>query len=121
MSAAVNVAIVGATGAVGQEFLTVLAERDFPIKQLKLLASARSAGKRVEFRGETYTVEELTKVEGDASAIQHHRIWIHGGEKCAQGLPRFELWIFACAANLCVKRAVYAHAVEHRPLKITVV
>ena len=41
----VNVAIVGATGAVGQEFLTVLAERNFPIKNLKLLASARSAGK----------------------------------------------------------------------------
>jgi aspartate-semialdehyde dehydrogenase len=57
----VNVAIVGATGAVGQEFLTVLAERKFPIKNLKLLASARSAGKTVEFAGKTYTVEELTK------------------------------------------------------------
>ena len=41
---AVNVAVVGATGAVGQEFLNVLAERNFPIKTLKLLASARSAG-----------------------------------------------------------------------------
>jgi len=39
----VNVAIAGVTGAVGQEFLTVLAERNFPIKNLKLLASARSA------------------------------------------------------------------------------
>lgn len=58
---AVNVAIVGATGAVGQEFLTVLAERRFPIKSLKLLASARSAGKKVDFDGKTYTVEELTK------------------------------------------------------------
>src|SRR5450432_3676039 len=57
----VNVAIVGATGAVGQEFLTVLAERKFPIKNLRLLASARSAGKTVEFAGKTYTVEELTK------------------------------------------------------------
>ena len=61
MSAAVNVVIVGATGAVGQEFLTVLAERDFPIRSLKLLASARSAGKRVEYRGQTYVVEELTR------------------------------------------------------------
>src|SRR5256885_10530658 len=61
MSAAVNVAIVGATGAVGQEFLTVLAERNFPIKNLKLLASARSAGKKEQFNGQTYTVEELTK------------------------------------------------------------
>src|SRR6266700_927309 len=57
----VNVAIAGATGAVGQEFLTVLAERRFPIKSLKLLASARSAGKTVEFGGKTHTIEELTK------------------------------------------------------------
>src|SRR3982751_970621 len=56
----VNVAIVGATGAVGQEFLTVLAERDFPIRNFKLLASARSVGKTVTFAGKTYTVEELT-------------------------------------------------------------
>src|SRR5215207_5487759 len=56
----VNVAVVGATGAVGQEFLTVLAERNFPIKNLKLLASARSAGKSVTFKGQTYTIEELT-------------------------------------------------------------
>jgi len=58
---AVNVAIVGATGAVGQEFLTVLAERRFPIKNLRLLASGRSAGKKVEFVGQAYTVEELTQ------------------------------------------------------------
>ena len=58
---AVNVAIVGATGAVGQEFLTVLAERRFPIKSLRLLASGRSAGKKVEFQGQTHTVEELTQ------------------------------------------------------------
>ena len=56
----VNVAIVGATGAVGSEFLTVLAERKFPIKNLKLLASARSAGKKAEFAGKTYSIEELT-------------------------------------------------------------
>ncbi len=56
-----NVAIVGATGAVGQEFLTVLAERKFPIKNLKLLASARSAGKKIDFLGKSYVVEELTK------------------------------------------------------------
>src|SRR3954465_166109 len=55
-----NVVIVGATGAVGQEFLTVLAERNFPMKSLRLLASARSAGKTVTFKGQTHTVEELT-------------------------------------------------------------
>lgn len=58
---AVNVAIVGATGAVGQEFLTVLAERNFPIKSIKMLASARSAGKTVQFAGTSYTIEELTR------------------------------------------------------------
>jgi len=56
----VNVAIVGATGAVGQEFLKVLAQRDFPIKGLRLLASARSAGKTAAFKGQTYPIEELT-------------------------------------------------------------
>src|SRR5438477_1291073 len=57
----VNVAIAGATGAVGQEFLIVLAERKFPMESLKLLASSRSAGKKIDFNGETYSVEELTK------------------------------------------------------------
>ena len=55
----VNVAIVGATGAVGQEFLAVLAQRDFPIRTIKFLASARSAGKTIEFKGRGYTIEEL--------------------------------------------------------------
>jgi aspartate-semialdehyde dehydrogenase len=58
---AVNVAVVGATGAVGAEFLTVLAERNFPIKNLTLLASARSAGKTIEYKGEKVKVQELTK------------------------------------------------------------
>ncbi len=57
---AVNVAIVGATGAVGQEFLQVLAQRKFPIANLKLLASSRSAGKTAMFDGKSHTIEELT-------------------------------------------------------------
>ena len=59
-ASAPNVAVVGATGAVGQEFLNVLADRDFPIGQLRLLASQRSAGKSQQFRGSTYTIETLT-------------------------------------------------------------
>lgn len=55
-----NVAIVGATGAVGQELLSILAERKFPMKSLKLLASKRSAGKKVTFEGTELTIEELT-------------------------------------------------------------
>ena len=57
---AYNVAIVGATGAVGQTFLDILSERNFPIDNLKLLASSRSAGKKIEYKGKEYTVEELT-------------------------------------------------------------
>ncbi|MDR3348777.1 MAG: aspartate-semialdehyde dehydrogenase [Acidaminococcales bacterium] len=53
-----NVAILGATGVVGQEFLALLAERRFPLAGLRLLASSRSAGKKIEFSGATYTVEE---------------------------------------------------------------
>src|SRR3989338_3259810 len=62
-----NVAGVGATGAVGQEFLTILEERDFPIKQLRLFASARSKGMTLAFRGTELPVEEMTedaRVEG---------------------------------------------------------
>ena len=55
-----NVAIAGATGAVGEEFLRILEEYDFPIKKLVPLASARSVGKEVEFKGENLKVKELT-------------------------------------------------------------
>lgn len=54
-----KVAIVGASGAVGQEFLRVLAERNFPIDDLVLFGSARSAGNEYEFKGKKYTVKEL--------------------------------------------------------------
>ena len=55
-----NVAILGATGAVGQEFLNLIEERNFPFAELKLLASKRSAGKKIQFMGKEYTVEEAT-------------------------------------------------------------
>ena len=60
MSKKVNVAILGATGAVGKELLALLAERQFPLDNLKLLASARSAGSQIEFGGKKLTVEEVT-------------------------------------------------------------
>lgn len=56
-----NVAILGATGAVGTEFLKLIEERNFPFAELRLLASARSAGKEIEFMGKSYTVQEATK------------------------------------------------------------
>ena len=52
-------AIVGASGAVGQEFLRVLEERDFPVDELVLFGSSRSAGREYKFRGKAYTVKEL--------------------------------------------------------------
>ncbi|HHT9155465.1 MAG TPA: aspartate-semialdehyde dehydrogenase [Candidatus Tripitaka sp. YC43] len=57
---AVNVAIVGATGAVGTEMVRILEERNFPIKDLHLLASRRSAGKTLFFKGKELPVKELT-------------------------------------------------------------
>ncbi|RBP46835.1 aspartate-semialdehyde dehydrogenase [Garciella nitratireducens] len=54
-----NIAVVGATGMVGQKMLEVLAERNFPIDHLYLFASSKSAGKEVEYRGKKYIVEEL--------------------------------------------------------------
>ena len=54
-----KIAIVGASGAVGQEFLRVLEQRDFPIDELLLFGSARSAGRKYVFRGQEITVKEL--------------------------------------------------------------
>ncbi len=53
-----NVAILGATGLVGQEFLKVLDRRKFPVKNLKLLASSRTAGSSIDYKGQAYRVEE---------------------------------------------------------------
>ncbi len=55
-----TVAVAGATGAVGNQMITCLEERNFPVKSLKLLASSRSVGKRLKYRGESVPVEELT-------------------------------------------------------------
>jgi aspartate-semialdehyde dehydrogenase len=60
MNAKPHVAIVGATGAVGIEMIKTLEKRKFPVGQLTLLASARSAGKELPFRGQPLTVRELT-------------------------------------------------------------
>ena len=63
------VAIVGATGAVGAEFIGCLTERNFPVGKLKALASARSAGKTLDFRGQKIVVEELTEKSFDGVDI----------------------------------------------------
>lgn len=63
-----NIAIVGASGAVGHEFLRVLEEQDFPIDSLRLFGSKRSAGSTIVFKGTPYTIEELTE-DSDFSGV----------------------------------------------------
>ncbi|MCP4253209.1 MAG: aspartate-semialdehyde dehydrogenase [Candidatus Scalindua sp.] len=65
----VNVAVVGVTGAVGTEMLRVLERRDFPVDELRPLASSRSAGKSVIFRGKEVQVQELTADSFDGMNI----------------------------------------------------
>lgn len=64
-----KVAIIGASGAVGQEFLRVLAEQNFPIDELRLFGSSRSAGRKYAFKGREYTVKELTHNAEDFDGI----------------------------------------------------
>ena len=68
MSTSFNVGILGATGAVGEELLTVLAEREFPIKSLRLFASERSAGMSLTWKASKLKVEDIEKA--DLSGIQ---------------------------------------------------
>jgi len=56
-----NVAVAGATGAVGNQMITCLEERNFPVKSIKFLASSRSAGRKLRFRGDLVDVKELTE------------------------------------------------------------
>ena len=62
MSQKYNIAVVGATGAVGNEIIQILEQRDFPIDNLYLLASAKSKGKKIEFKGEEFIVEDLSLI-----------------------------------------------------------
>ena len=65
-----KVAVVGVSGAVGQEFLQVLEERNFPMDELELFGSARSAGKEYEFRGKKIVVKEWDEIHyGDPLLI----------------------------------------------------
>ncbi len=68
MSRTFDVAIMGATGAVGQAMIEILQERNFPVGKLYLLASERSAGKRIQFNGKSVVVENL--VDFDFSQVQ---------------------------------------------------
>ena len=64
-----NIAVLGATGVVGGEILSILAEKNFPFNSIKFLASAKSAGKDIEFKGQTYKIEEATPESFDGLDI----------------------------------------------------
>ncbi|MGY6213927.1 aspartate-semialdehyde dehydrogenase [Methylolobus aquaticus] len=69
MNKTVNVAVLGATGAVGETMLSILAQRNFPVGEVYALASARSAGKRVEFGDETLTVTDVEQFDWTKAQI----------------------------------------------------
>lgn len=84
-----NVAVVGATGAVGEQILKLLESRNFPIEKLKLLSSARSAGTKITFKGQELTVEEATP----------------------DSFKGIEIALFSAGGD--VTKALAPHAVEH--------
>ena len=92
MTESVNVAVVGATGAVGEVLVEILESRNFPVKNLHLLASERSAGKRVQFHGKSHQVTRLD--EFDFSQVQIG-LFSAGGSVSAEYAP-------AAAAAGCV-------------------
>lgn len=81
-----HVAVVGATGAVGQTMLSILAERDFPVGKLSVLASARSAGNTVEFNGDKVTVQDLASFDPAGVDIA---LFSAGGDVSLEYAPKF--------------------------------
>jgi len=83
-----NVAIVGATGNVGRKFLEILEERNFPVKELYLFASKRSAGKTLKFKGEDVLVEELCEANIENKKIDF-ALFSAGGSVSLEFAPIF--------------------------------
>lgn len=81
-----HVAVVGATGAVGQTMLSILAERNFPISKLTLLASERSAGQKVDFEGEKITIQDLATFDPAGVEIA---LFSAGGGISKEFAPKF--------------------------------
>jgi aspartate-semialdehyde dehydrogenase len=117
-----RVAIVGATGAVGQELLTLLEERAFPVTRLRLFASARSAGSRQGFRGRSVTIETLPEDDdldadvvfssaGGALSKAHARAWAAHG---AVVIDNTSAWRMDPSTPLVVPEVNAAAARDHR-------
>ena len=79
-----NIAIAGVTGAVGQEFLSILEERKFPFDSVKMLASSRSMGKKISFKNKEYVVEELKANSFDGVDIA---LFSAGGSRSKEFAP----------------------------------
>jgi aspartate-semialdehyde dehydrogenase len=85
MSDGLTVAVVGVTGAVGVELLNVLEQRAFPVRELRAMASSRSAGSKVVFRGRAHEVEDLEIASFDGVDVA---LFSAGGERSLQHGPR---------------------------------
>ncbi|RNF85179.1 aspartate-semialdehyde dehydrogenase [Montanilutibacter psychrotolerans] len=122
MSKTVNVAVVGATGAVGETMLKVLAERQFPIGKLHLLASERSAGEKLEYGARTIVVEDLATFDPTGIDIA---LFSAGGSVSKEYAPRFAAAGAVVIDNSSVFRGdadvplvvseVNPEALKHRP------
>ncbi len=82
-----KIAVVGATGLVGTEMLNVIEERNFPYNELLLVASARSVGKKIEFKGDEYTVIGMQEAVNEKPDIA---IFSAGGGTSLEWAPKFE-------------------------------
>src|SRR6056300_110940 len=85
MSRTFDVAVVGATGAVGEAMIEILEQRDFPVGALYPLASARSAGKTVRFKGKSLTVQDLAEFDFTQTQIG---LFSAGGDISAEFAPK---------------------------------
>ncbi|MEI2429518.1 aspartate-semialdehyde dehydrogenase [Lysobacter yananisis] len=120
-----NVAVVGATGAVGETMLKVLAERKFPIGKLHVLASERSAGEKIEFEGQTLVVEDLAAFDPKGVDIA---LFSAGGSVSKEYAPKFAAAGAVVIDNSSAFRyqddvplvvsEVNPEALKHRPLGI---
>lgn len=104
----VNVAVVGATGAVGHELLQLLHSRSFPLSSLKLLASSRSAGQTIDFGGSSLVVESLSEHSFDGIDIA---LFSAGSERSREYAPA------AVAAGAVVVDNSSAFRMEHSVFK----
>ena len=85
MSQKYNIAVAGATGAVGTEIIQILEQRDFPVDNLYLLASSKSKGKKIEFKNKEIIVEDLAEFDFSKA---HIGLFSPGGKVSAEFAPK---------------------------------